>query len=578
MVEGGNEKRTSFGEMVPDGGGPESAGIKCKDKLDSDINGGTTAGSRNALVGLVRELIRSPGFKELVTIHLREMDPGSARELVRTFLWEDVGFSMGVMGSSPRVVNWVAEALVELGVQLNNFTRDILRDFLVRMGKDLDLEKIKSIPGAYAPLVNDLLLEDREALDALLAALGSLAESVLEAVGPTLKKIGNTADFGKVRVGLTEHFERRRKELHGEPPPFNPVTLSNLLGVAPPLVNYFLRVITRVVQGLNLPAEILANAVFQLLEDVDQEEVGGLVNALSDFIITLHRGNLVLGRDEPRFKDVLRRMSRRLVDNVDGERLKEAVVALGEDGKVIGEIVSEYLYATPESTAQVARVLYVAVNSALRTTAEFLRRFAELPPEDVRRIVSHYREAFHPRELARVVNYNAVILNKAFTVRPDLVKETLEDFLSGLDRKEAADAGKALLRQTAEALLSDPTVSAALEPEALGKRINAALADFNRFLRENPGVVAEKISRTLRAVDTRELKKAASGVLVPLAKSLAKETDIPRKVGRLAAAVAAAVVIWGQVLNRGTPRGISKRRKRGKARTGRRGAGKGVAG
>ncbi len=145
-------------------------------------------GAGGALPGVVRELMRSPGFKELINLHLRDIDPESARELVRAFLWEDVGFSMGVLGASPKVLNWVVEALIELGVQLNNFTRDILRDFLARMGKDLDVERIKALPGAYAPLVNDLLLEDREALDGLLAGMGSLVESVLDAVGPALKK------------------------------------------------------------------------------------------------------------------------------------------------------------------------------------------------------------------------------------------------------------------------------------------------------------------------------------------------------------------------------------------------------
>lgn len=489
-----------------------------KDKVELDVKAKNEAGDSGAtMAGILRELIRSPGFKELVNIHLRDLDPGSAREAVRAFLWEDVGFSMGVLGSSPRLVNWMAEALLELGIQLNNFTRDILRDFLSRMGKEIDLETMKAIPGAYAPLLNDLLLQDREALDALLAGLGSLAESVLQAVGSALKKAGNTADFGKVRVGLTEHFERRRNELSGQPPLANPVALSNLLGVVPPLVNYLLRVLTRVLQGMKLPAEVLANAVFQLLEDIDQAEIGGLVNALSDFVITLHRGNLVLGRDEPRFKDVLRRVSRRTVDAVDGERLREALVALGGDARVVGEVVSEYLYATPESKAQVAGVMYMAINAALRATAEFLRRFAELPPEGMERMVSLYREAFQPRELARVINYNAVILNNAFQAAPDLAEETLKEVFSALDREEAARAGKTILLQARDALLADPGVQAALQPEALAERINAALAAFNRYLRDNPGALAERVARTLGEVDGRELREAMLGFIMPLA-------------------------------------------------------------
>lgn len=529
MAEGKGGERTSLGVMPAEVAGKASHG---------------------ALPGLVRELIRSPGFKELLNLHLRDMDPASAGELVRAFLWEDVGFSMGVLGASPKLLNWLVEALIELGVQLNNFTRDILRDFMVRMGKDLDVERMKALPGAYAPLLNDLLLEDREALDGLIAGLGSLAESMTKAMGPALKKIGNTADFGKVRVGLTRHFERRREELSGEPPTFNPVILSNLMGVMPSLTNYLLRVLTRALQGMNLPSEILANAVFQLLEDIDEAELGGLVNALCDLIISLHRGNLLLGIDEPRFKQVLERVSRQLLDNVDAERFKEAALALGEDGKVIGQVVSGYLFATPESTVQVARAMYVAVNAALRATADFFRRFAELPPEAMKDLLSHYRETIEPQELARLLNLNALIFNKAYAVEPDLVKEMMRGFLSALDREELARAGKSLALQAAEAVLSDPAVDAARQPEALGQRINAGLAAFNRLVRDNPDLVT-RVARTLGAVDGKEMRRATLGFTFPLCRALAKETKLGKAAVRAAAgATALAVAAAGVVVLR----------------------------
>ncbi|MBC7248329.1 MAG: hypothetical protein H5T73_11210 [Actinobacteria bacterium] len=509
--------------------------------------GDASRAAQGALPGLVRELIRSPGFKELVNIHLRGADPASARELVRAFLWEDVGFSMGVLGASPKILNWLVEALIELGVQLNNFTKDILRDFMVRMGRDLDVERMKALPAAYAPMLNDLLLEDREALDALIAGLGSLAESMMKATGATLKKIGNTADFGKVRVGLTRHFESRREELSGEPPTLNPVVLSNLLGVVPPLTNYLLRVFTRALQGMNLPSEILASATFQLLEDIDQAELGGLVNALCDVVISLHRGNLLLGRDEPRFKQVLERVSGKLLDNVDAERFKEAAVALGEDGKVIGQVVSGYLFATPESTARVARAMSVAVNAALRATADLLRRFAELSPEAMEEVVSHYRETFDPREAARLLNTNAVILNKACAVAPELVGETVGGFMTALDREELARAGKSLALQAARAVLADPAVDAALQPEALGERINAGLAAFNRVVRENPDLVS-RVARTIGAVDGKELRRATLGFAFPLIRALARETKAGKTAVRAGAGVLALLGAGGALL------------------------------
>ena len=494
----------------------------------------------SALPGLVRELIRTPAFKEMLLMHLRDINPENARELVKTAVWEDMVFTMSLLGASPGLVNWLVEALIELGVQLNNFTLDILRNFLVQLGRDMDVEKLKSLPGAYAPLVNDLLLDDREALDGLIAGIGSLAEEMMQATERTWRKIWNTADFGKIRVGLTEHLEGRRAELEGEAGLFNPVAISNLLGVVPPLANFTLRVLARALQALNLPAEILANAIFQLLEDIDQAELGGLVNALAGFVNALHRGNLVLGRDEPRLKEVLGRVSRGLVDNVDGEAFKDMLMALKEDGAVIGSVLADYVYATPDATVQVVRGMYLAVGAALRTVAETFRRFSELPEEAVAAIIDSYEEAVDMRELGRIINYSAVYTNKVFEAKPGELGRHMGKLLTSLDTEEIAAAGKTAFFELKDVVLADPTISAALEPEAVGAMINKGLAAFNGFTRENQDLIAKKVTGTLNALDTAELGLAVRGLVWPLTKAVLKDTDVVWNAVKPVAKVAAA--------------------------------------
>jgi hypothetical protein len=502
-------------EKLPPGeaaGGPEEAA--------GDAAGGS------ALPGLVRELIRTPAFKELLLIHLRQVEPANAREVVKAAIWEDVAFSMGVVGATPGLVNSLAEALLELGAQLGNFTGDILREFLVKLGQDLDTEAIKSIPAAYAPVVNELLLEDREALDALIAGLGALADEALRAAERTWRKVWNTADFGKIRVGLSAHFEERRLELEGRPEIFNPVAISNLMGVVAPLANFLLRAFTRTVQALDLPSEILANAVFQLLEDIDQRELGGLVNAVSHFINVLHQGNLVLGRDEPRFKEVASRFSRGLVENVDGEQLKAAALALGEDGKVIGEVVSGYLFATPESTVALVKAVHTALNAVLRTAAETARRLGELPDAALAELAEDYEKRFEARELGRILNNSMEMFARLSRHNPDMLSRILVKTFSSLDPQVWAEASRAAVLQVKDAVMEAPQVSAALQPEAIGRDINAGLAAFNRFSSRNPHLVAEKVSETLAAVDAAELKKAVQGLAAPLSKALVSNAEV----------------------------------------------------
>ncbi len=487
---------------------------------------GPEGGGYSALPGMVRELIRTPGFKELLMLHLRDINPDNARELMKAAIWEDVVFTMSALGATPQLVNWLLEALIELGVQLNNFTLDILRDFLVKLGQDLDVEKLRLLPAAYAPLVNELLLEDREALDGLIAGLGSLAEDLAGAGERTWRKIWNTADFGKIRAGLSAHFDERRAQMQDDPDIFNPVALSNLLAAIPSLVNFVLRALTRTVQGMTLPAEILANAIFQLLEDLDMAEVGGLVNALSAFLNALHRGNLLLGRDEPRFREVLSRIIRNLVDGVDGEVFREMLLSLRDDGAVVGKVLSEYIYASPEATVEVGRWLCLATGAALRTTAETMRRVGELPEEAVGSFVDILAETVDPRELGRIVNYGAAQASKAMAARPGEMGRQVGRLLASLEGEELAEAGKAAFLEIRDAALADPALQAALEPERVGEMINTGLATFNRFAWRNPGLMADKAARTLAVVDMDQVVLAAGEVMGAGLKALVKNPAV----------------------------------------------------
>jgi hypothetical protein len=453
----------------------------------------------SALPGLVRELVRTPAFKELLMMHLRDMNPENARELVRIFLWEDPGFSMGVMGALPKMVSWFAEAIAELGVQLSNLPATFLSDALSLMSQDMDREGLRSIPAAYAPLIKNML-EQRS----------------------------GTVDFGKIRVRLTSFFESRREALQGEAEMPDVIMMANLMGVVPLMLNYVLRFLAWHLASIDMPPEILANFLFQLIEDIDKHELGELLNAMAGLTISLHQGNLVLGRHEPRFKEVATRFSKGLAESVDKEKLKEAATSFVEDGKVIGEVIASYIYATPESTAQMVKTLYAAFNAVLRTAAETGNRLTELPPEVVADLAEGFEQGFEARELGRIINTQAVLFNKFCEENPDMVSELLKKVFSAVDPEQLASAGKKALLQARDAALADPDIGARLQPEAIGRSINTSLASFNRFSGENPGLFAEKVSQTLAVVDARELRKAVDEMVIPLMRAFLKNTAVLR--------------------------------------------------
>ncbi len=125
-------------------------------------NKSMTADQTGMATRVLRELLRTPAFKELVKIRITETAPGTAQELAKIFLWEDVDFSLSLLGSSPNAINFVGQLAEEVGRQLANFPSHILKDFLSQMGEKIDKDTFKALPQAYAPLVEELFWEDLE--------------------------------------------------------------------------------------------------------------------------------------------------------------------------------------------------------------------------------------------------------------------------------------------------------------------------------------------------------------------------------------------------------------------------------
>jgi hypothetical protein len=167
--------------------------------------------------------------------------------------------------------------------------------------------------------------------------------------------------------------------------------------------------------------------------------------------------------------------------------------------------------------------MYLAVGASLRSVAETFRKFSELPEEAIGAIIDNYETAVDLRELGRIINYGAVYTNKMLEARPGEMGRHVGKFLASLDNEELAAAGKAVFLELKDFVLDDPAVSAALEPEAIGERINEGLALFNRFCWENPQLIGEKAARVLAVVDMDQVilaaKEAASATFIALLKN-----------------------------------------------------------
>jgi len=108
-------------------------------------------------------LLNKPAFKENLRIVLKNIDPESSPELVKTLLWQDIEVSLGLLGALPDVANSLIRAIDEVLVQINDkFTPELLAGFIGSLLDEIDAVRLQHIIQNLQPLVRDIspLLKD----------------------------------------------------------------------------------------------------------------------------------------------------------------------------------------------------------------------------------------------------------------------------------------------------------------------------------------------------------------------------------------------------------------------------------
>ncbi|MDP8225003.1 MAG: hypothetical protein P9L99_16710 [Candidatus Lernaella stagnicola] len=497
---------------------------------------------------VMRELLRTPAFREIAKLVMRDSDAPANGDLVKTLMWEDPNLSLSAAASAPRAVNHLLASIAELGRQLQQLPPDLTAAFLNNLAAELETARVAEIHEAWAPIVERLLREHPEIragmvqammsltgmtaallighwrenglteseglaageainrLTAGLQALGSEDAAFAEACGPGLEAAVAAIDFGLLRegvAGLGEMTDALARQALG-PAIDDPVVLANVFGLAPVVVNAALRTLRFVVERIDLPDEVLASSVFNLLLQVDQAELGGLISATAGRLNQLHAGSSVLGGGEPHLRSVCRDIVDGVAAECAAEDMAAAVTALSEDLSLIAEVVTERALHGSEAVSASAEAAAAIVNAAIKTTCYGVAAIGTLPPEDFDRFMTTCEERVDGAEAARLVNALAAVAERL----GESPSKATREFLAGVDKEQAGRAFQGAARRFWVAAQADSDVRLETQPERLGARVNEWLVRFNRAMDENPQGWRDWLRRFFDAVDTRELARA----------------------------------------------------------------------
>jgi hypothetical protein len=136
---------------------------------------GAGAGAR-----VMREIIRTPAFLEIIKTNMASIDPEGARMAVQTMLWEDPELTLSTASVAPEIINSLVEAMLELGRQLNQFPAPLLDAFLDQLTGGVDTDRMREFPAVYGPLLEKVEFQSR-ATAAFGAAVNAAARAISKA-------------------------------------------------------------------------------------------------------------------------------------------------------------------------------------------------------------------------------------------------------------------------------------------------------------------------------------------------------------------------------------------------------------
>ncbi len=166
-----------------------------------------TKGLVDAADRILKQLIRTPEFKETVIILLRSVDPPAARRLVRTLFWEDPALLMSILGSLPSLINTALEAAAEAAAQLGSMPPPLLGDLLGRVVSGVDGAAAGEAAGRMAATFLSLDKGEGEGslAEALVSLRGEFSRGFREALGSEgfADRLGSWME-GAARAAATE--------------------------------------------------------------------------------------------------------------------------------------------------------------------------------------------------------------------------------------------------------------------------------------------------------------------------------------------------------------------------------------
>jgi hypothetical protein len=429
-----------------------------------------------------------------MTRFLLNVESSDPQELANELFKEDGEFSELLVKTIPSVISAATEIIKNFVESLESMPAEKSTELLASSISQVDGKELGETLNAMTSLVIRLHEQNPEFYPEKRL---NIAYDVVEAV-----------DFGKLRKALIYRSQERMSLLRNELEMIGdePMAVINLFSVIAPMINDTTDVLKAALEALALPSEATAYAVFKILQDINWQELTSVINSLAGFIVTLHRGNLILGDGSLESRTVFSRISEDIIANLEPQAVAEAIQAMGEEGEALVTSFSNAIMDNEELTLWMTGAMTTLANSYFTAVANILEKANTIPPEMVGKLAGGIGEDFEAKELGRALNNMVVLMGRISTENPEFFGTILKNTMAAAGLEEMFSL------------------------KAVGAGANQALLAYNRLSRENPRLVSESLDEFLAGIDARQLGEATQSAADQVVGAASRHPEVMRAV------------------------------------------------
>lgn len=358
----------------------------------------------------------------------REKETGDAP--VFSALLKDPSFIPAVSRYVPSIVNGIMRCIGDVMAEINARPIEEKSDILRGLLSGIDSEKAGELCTGLGRVINSVHEGDPV----------FFAETLRESVRGLVAGI----DFGE----LKELAEGSREDISALVGMINeelwkfPAKVLCLFSLIPAAVNILVSSAAAAIAPVNkLAPDILADVMLSLAGEVGGENVGKLINEVSELVRKLHTGSALIGdQGRPKLPETVSFLAGNVLGSVDTELLLKAWNCVDDISEQLGGSAAVLLEKNPGLAREMVRRRFRQAGAVVRKwnrkidTLETTFSDDEIAGELERAIAE-----IDPQQCADSVNRICAILNRVHEAKPGLLKNAMTQAVQSLDEYETGE-------------------------------------------------------------------------------------------------------------------------------------------